>query len=188
MTFANDKQQFLKKPDKSSAGGIDKEILPLTRKINKFHHYYTTSSCSGRIILMKETGKKQESVFLFVSHSKVNFKQLKKALNHTIRYLGMIYLKIEPCIMHVACKDIEHANKLVNLARQAGWKKSGIISTKKDKVMCELVSTEILAAPIMNKGEFIIQEDYLKALASECNKKLAQTREKIRKLEKAVKP
>jgi tRNA wybutosine-synthesizing protein 3 len=179
MTFINEKAQFLNKPDKSHAGEIDEDILPLINKINKSPDYYTTSSCSGRIILMPETGKKQENIFSAIFHSKVDIEHLKKCLPKKPVSI-LIYIKLEPCIMHVACKDIEHANRLVNIARHAGWKKSGIISTKKDKIMCELVSTEILACPLAK-----ISEDYLKLLVSECNKKLVQTRQKIRKLEKA---
>ena len=187
MSFEHDKSQFLKKPDKSFAREIDEDILPLVNKINKSPYYYTTSSCAGRIILMPETGKKQEKIFSAIFHAKVDIDYLKKCLpRKPITFL--IYIKHEPCIMHVACKDIEHANKLVNLARQSGWKKSGIISIKPEKVMCELVSTEILAAPIADKGKIIVSEDYLKTLVSEANKKLVHTREKIRKLEKAFKP
>ena len=187
MSFENEKHQSLNKPDKSHAGEIDENILSLVKKINTKPDYYTTSSCSGRIVLMPETGKKQENIFSAIFHCKVDLEYMKKCLPK--KPIGiLIYIKLEPCIMHVACKDIEHANKLVNLARHAGWKKSGIISTKKDKIMCELVSTENLAAPIMDKGEFIVSEDYLKTLISEANKKLIQTREKIRKLEKALKP
>ena len=60
MTFERQKEQFLKKPDKSLARSMDKAILPLIKLVNSQQCYYTTSSCSGRIILMKETGKKQK--------------------------------------------------------------------------------------------------------------------------------
>jgi tRNA wybutosine-synthesizing protein 3 len=182
--FWHEKNQFFSKPDKSSAGGIDKDILQLVRKINSKPDYYTTSSCSGRIILMKETGKKQESVFLFISHSKVSLAQLKAALAKAIKsYKKMIYLKIEPCIMHIACKDFDSAIKLTNLARNSGWKKAGIISKRN---IIEAVSTENLAAPVADKGKIIIENNYLQILLKECNIKLSQTRQKIRRLYKAL--
>jgi len=185
MSFINAKKQFLRKPDKSLAGGIDKAISSLVNKINKSPDYFTTSSCAGRIILMPEIGKKQENIFLFVSHDPINIKKIISSLKPV---KTIVYLKHEPCIMHVACRNLEKALQIVNKARQSGWKKSGIISIKPDKVICELVSTEILACPIADKGKSIVSEDYLKILAEECNKKLAQTRQKIRKLEKAFKP
>ena len=189
MSFAHEKLQFLKKPDKSGIKGIDREIMPLVNLINSKEEYFTTSSCSGRIILMPETGKKQENVFLFVSHKAVSVKDIKDILESSEKSLtspSPVYIKHEPCILHVACKSLDSAIKLVSKARQSGWKKSGIIGIKPDKVMCELVSTEILAAPIADKGKVIIDNNYLKIAAKECNKKLAQTRNKIKQLEKEL--
>jgi len=184
MNFTHEKQQFLKKPDKSSIHGIDKDILALVKKINSKSEYYTTSSCSGRIILMKETGKKQEKVFLFKSHSKIKLEQLKNALNSALKsYKGMVYLKLEPCIMHIACKDFASAIKLTNIARNSGWKKSGIISRKN---IVEMLSTEYLACPVADKGKIIVDNNYLKILLDESNKKLNQTKQKIKQLEKSI--
>jgi tRNA wybutosine-synthesizing protein 3 len=184
MDFTHQKEQFLKKPDKSMAQGIDRAILPLCKKINKNQDFYTTSSCAGRIILIKETGKKQEDAFIKVWHDKISFKELINELKNT-DYKEMIYFRHEPCIMHVSCKTIKDAEKLMQLARYKGWKKSGIISLGKNII--ELVSTEILATPIMDKGKIIVSEDYLKILVSEANKKLKQTREKIKNLENSLK-
>jgi len=183
MNFLQQKKQFLSKPDKSGIGGIDEDIRKLVDLINRNPNFYTTSSCAGRIILMRETGKKQESVFVFVTHKKARADEIRYALLHDKRATNMIYLKEEPCILHAACRTIEDASRLVNLARQSGWKKSGIISTKKGKVMVEMVSTEILAAPVSENGKLLIEDPYLKVLVRESNKKLAQTREKIKNLE-----
>ena len=182
MTFSEQKKNFLSKPDKSGIGGIDEDIRKLVNLINKSSCYYTTSSCAGRIVLMKEIGKKQENAFIFVTHRKVSFDQIKTAFNHS-KTIEMIYLKEEPCILHVACRTPANSEKLVNVARQCGWKKSGIISLKKDKVMAELVSTERVETPIANKGRFLISDDYLEVLVKECNQKLSLTRQKIKKLE-----
>jgi len=188
MKFLQQKEQFLSKPDKSGIGGIDKAIRNLVDMINTNSGYYTTSSCAGRIILMVETGKKQESVFVFETHEKADVDEIKTALQHDkrARKAEMIYLKEEPCILHVACKTAKDADRLVNIARQSGWKKSGIISLKEGKVMVEMLSTERLEAPIMKKGKMTIHDDYLKILIDESNKKLKQTRQKIKNLEKAI--
>lgn len=181
MSFEHEKQQFLKKPDKSMAQGIDKAILSLCRKINKNPNYYTTSSCSGRIILIKETGKKQENAFLKVWHDKISLNDLMNELKKA-SYKKMVYFRIEPCIMHVSCRALNDANLLVQHARHCGWKKAGIISLKKN--ISEMLSTETLAAPIMDKGKILADKQYLGCLVSEANKKLMLTREKIKNLEK----
>jgi len=182
MNFLNEKRQFLRKPDKSSVHEIDKAILPLVKLINSKENYCTTSSCAGRIILIKDTGKKQENAFVFRSHKPVSLNEIKKALND-VNCKETIYLKHEPCIMHIACRGLEDAYSLVAIARNAGWKKSGIISRRN---VVEMVSTENLAAPAACNGKILVSDAYLKFIVNECNKKLAGTRIKIKKILKAL--
>lgn len=182
--FNNEKLIFLSKKDKSWKKGIDKQILHLIKKINSKKDYYTTSSCAGRIILLKEKDKKQEGAFLFSSHEKISLKALKKELQKAKKYNGLVYFQQEPCIMHVACSSIESAKELVKKARSAGWKKSGIILGR--KITCELVSTEHIALPVAKQGKILLDDRYLKLLVNEANKKLSRTRGKIRKFYKLV--
>ena len=78
--FLQRKKDVLSKIDKSSIGKWDEKIISLCEKINSKENYYTTSSCSGRILLMVDQSKKGEDLFLFVSHDKVSFKELKEKL------------------------------------------------------------------------------------------------------------
>jgi len=183
MNFEHNKNQFLSKRDRSFIGKTDKAIIPLVNLINSKKNYYTTSSCAGRITLLRETGEKQEKIFNFVTHNKTDLEEIKKVMSQ-IGTKEMIYFKHEPCILHVACKTFEDALAIVTKARDSGWKKSGIISRK---YIIELVSTEILATPIMNKGKILIEDEYLKLLITEANSKLVRTRKKIASLEKSSK-
>ena len=79
-TFLLQKEKQLAKADLSSIGGWDKKIAGLCNKINKSKDYYTTSSCAGRIVLLKYSDVKQEDAFLFRTHDKTDFKELKTAL------------------------------------------------------------------------------------------------------------
>jgi len=181
--FLNEKKQFLAKPDKSLARGIDKAILHLVETINSLENYYTTSSCAGRIVLIKEKGKKQKAAFLFRSHEHAKFEEIKKNLNEAVKKTKeIVYFKHEPAILHVACSTMVKAQELVNAARSCGWKKSGIIASQ-NKIITELVSVEILSTPIAVDGKIIINGDYLRILVSETNKKLKITRKKIKNLE-----
>lgn len=182
--FQNEKLLFLKKKDKSSKKSVDKAILTLIRKINSKKDYYTTSSCAGRIVLLKEKDKKQKNAFLFVIHERIQFRELKKTLSVVVRYHSLIYFQQEPCILHVACSSLEVAKQLVNKARSVGLKKSGIILGR--KIICELVSTEHVALPIAQRGKILLSDSYLRLLVKEANRKLARTREKIKKLEKLI--
>ena len=67
--FEKRKQDVLLKKDKSYRRKFDKKIKKLCGKINQMEDYYTTSSCSGRIVLIKDSDKKESGLFLFVGHS-----------------------------------------------------------------------------------------------------------------------
>jgi tRNA wybutosine-synthesizing protein 3 len=170
--------------DGSSIGEWDKKISRLCNKINKKNNYYTTSSCAGRIVLIKSCKEKKPGLFLFRSHKKVNYKELKKELEIAkLKEKELIYFKQEPCVLAVACKNLEDAQDLINKAKLAGWKNSGIMSFSK-RFVCEMRSTEKIELPLINKGKILVNEDYLKILLKESNKKLERTWKKIQNLEK----
>jgi len=178
MSFENQKKTFLSKLDKSKKGGIDRDILPLINKINKSKNYYTTSSCSGRVVLLSQKlNQKKGAKWLFISHKKVSFKEIKKALEKLPK--TDIWLRFEPFILHVAPKDLESAQELVNKARDIGFKRTGIQSTR--KIVIEIASTEIISTIIAEKGNLLVDNNYLKILIREANKKLEKNREKIKR-------
>lgn len=181
MNFQESKKKQLARKDKSGKGSWDNGINSLCKKINEKKEHYTTSSCSGRIVLVKGLDEKAENVFLFKSHEKISFSQLRKELEKVgKRYKGLIYFKQEPCILHVACVDLNSGLKLLEKARIAGWKKSGLISKGK-RIILELMSTEKLEMPIMDKGKLLVDNNYLKLIVREANKKLNRVRGKIKK-------
>ena len=184
MTFEFQKKKQLAKLDKSSIQQWDKKIVSLCNKLNKSKNYYTTSSCAGRIILIKSSETKEPNLFVFRTHEKTDFRELKSALAKA-KKKGNIVFQQEPCILHVACKSLEAAQSLVDKAKFAGWKRSGIMATRK-RFMCELMSTEHLELPIIKDKKILVDDDFLKILVEEANKKLERTWEKIRKLESLI--
>lgn len=51
-TFSQRKKQRLNKLDLSKKGSVDEDIEHVVSLLNSFEEYFTTSSCSGRIILI----------------------------------------------------------------------------------------------------------------------------------------
>lgn len=166
--------------DKSKQGFIDEDIKNLINLINKNPNYKTTSSCSGRIVLLKipKIGKKYKAKWLYKTHKKANPKEIIKILKKE-KHLHFLQ---EPAILHINCKNLESANKLLLLAHQSGFKNSGIISLKKNTL--GLRSTEKIEAPLDIEK---INTPYIKFLVEEANKKLKRTKEKINKLENNLK-
>ncbi len=175
--FLKRKKDILSKQDKSSKQGYDEKIKDLCEKINQKQNYYTTSSCSGRVVVVKDISK-SPGVFLFASHDLIDFENLKKELEG-IKDNGIF--KQEPCILHVACREFKDAEKLLKKAQLGGWKRSGIISSK-DKFICELLSTEKLEFPIADKGKLLVDDDFLKVVVEKSNENLEKSWEKIGRL------
>ncbi len=184
-TFNQQKKDILSKTDKSSKGNWDKKISKLCKKINSLENYYTTSSCSGRVVLMVDKEKKERGLFVRVYHDLISWNSIKKDLNDIIEDKKLrnklIKFKLDPCILHVACRDIDNAKKLCDYARKAGWKRSGIIgfSGKNARVMVELNSTEKFEFPIIRDGKVLVDDIFLKIIVKESNKKLKKGWKKI---------
>ncbi len=179
--FQKRKKDILSKSDKSSIGRLDEKIKKLCDKINSLENYYTTSSCSGRIILMIDAEKKGKDLFVFVSHDKISFEELKRELNLALKKNKNIKFKFEPCILHIACKTLEDAEKFLEKGKLAGWKKSGIIGMK-NGITLELNSTEKLEFPIIQDKKILADDNFLKIVVDEANKKLEKSWMKIEKL------
>jgi len=184
-SFNQRKRDVLAKLDKSSIGKWDEKIISLCEKINSKENYYTTSSCSGRILLMIDQSKKGEDLFLFVSHDKVSFKELKEKLIEAIKKNKNVKFKMEPCILHIACETLEDAEKLFEIGKDAGWKRLGIIGTRKGFTF-ELNSTEKLEFPIIQNKKILVDDEFLKIVLKDANEKLELGWGKIEKLEKGI--
>lgn len=133
---------------------------------------------------LPKSNKKNEVKYLFCSHNKIK----NNELNDLIRIIKSkmpkedVWLKVQPVILHVSCKNIDCAKKLLNIARAIGFRRSGIISIGKSKIIVELVSTEKIEAIVCKNGKLLIDEDYFKILIKEGNNKLEKTWKKIDKL------
>ena len=188
FNFDNSKKLALVKKDKSNKKAIDKKIKSLCEKINSNKNYFTTSSCSGRIVLIIDEEKKKPDLFLFRTHNKINFINLKKEIdkckNKNLNRImnKTVYFKQEPCILVVSCRDKENQWKLFSKAKNNGWKKSGILSLDK-KLLAELMSTENISFPVINKGKLLVGDDFLKIVVKKANNNLKRGWEKIKRLE-----
>jgi len=182
--FDKQKKSILSKLDKSKKGSVDKDIISLVKIINSNPNYYTTSSCSGRILLIEvpEIRKKQEIKWHYLTHNKTSFSKVKQEINKILKkdIKNTVWFREESLIIHICCRTIEDASKLIEIAKHIGFKRSGI-NTLGKKIMLELVSTENMDAPVI-KDKLLVDDNYLKILVKEANKKLKITKEKIKKL------
>lgn len=184
-SFLRRKKSIFSKIDKSSIGKWDKKIVFLCKKINCLDDYYTTSSCSGRVLLMINQEKKSHNLFLAVSHELISFNWLKNNLNQIIKNKKLnkllIKFKCEPPILHVICRNLESASLLLEKAKSSGMKHSGIHYLGKNPIL-EINGDDRLEFPIIDQHKILIDDNFLKLIVKESNKKLKKSWKMIKKL------
>lgn len=201
--FEKEKKDFLTKKDKSRKGSIDIKIKKLVDKINSLKDFYTTSSCAGRILLLAipKSNKKNKVQYLFCSHKKIQYTRKSKIfsvleisdfhdnnIKKIIKKLPKddVWFRVDGAILHVASSNIDSAKKFLNTARDIGFRRSGIISIGKNKIIMELISTEKIDTIVSKNGKLLINEEYFKVLVKEGDIKLEKTWRKIDKLYKVL--
>ena len=111
MTTVFDKQKLssLEGVDLSRKGSIDEPILDLTKLINSHSDLFTLSSCSGRIVILRESSESEESGvrkagcdWLMVSHDVLDPDQALLSLaDRDAAVPGCVVIKFEPLVLHV---------------------------------------------------------------------------------------
>jgi len=186
--FIQRKKTVLSKIDKSSKRSWDKKMLPLCEKINSLGNYYTTSSCSGRILLMVYQEKKQNDLFCNVYHNSISLAVLEKDLEEVCKKFKnkSIKFKLDPPILHIACRSMKDAKILYEKAKIAGWKKIGLVSWEK-RIVLEIICTGKLEFPLIECGKILVDENFLRLIIQQSNFKMKNSWEKIKRLEKLIK-
>ena len=114
------------------------------------------------------------------SHKPVSVNQVKLSLRN-LTGSGELWFKQEPLIIHTAARNLERAQQLLDLAKLSGFKKSGIIASKR-RFVVEIEGTDILSTIIGKEGKVFVDDNYLKILVETANKKLLRNLNKKDKL------
>ncbi|HIJ13803.1 TPA: hypothetical protein HA371_03600 [Candidatus Woesearchaeota archaeon] len=89
-------------------------------------------------------------------------------------------------ILHVACRTIDDANIMLKIARDIGFRRSGIIADS-NIIIVEICSTEKMDVPISDKGKLLVDENYIRFIVKIANEKFSKGRNKLNKFEEEVK-
>lgn len=179
--FARWKNQSALKLDQSRKGGVDADIVPLVCLLNGLQQFFTTSSCSGRIILIDGSSErsevqKQNCQWLFVSHQKCTAEEVISALG---RSSGDAVLKFEPFVLHVQCRRLEDAQLMHSVAVNSGFRNSGLTVGKTGKIISAVRSTHGLEVPLSQRGSLLVSHDYIDFLCQICNQKMEENLRRI---------
>jgi len=178
------RKAFMKrlKRDKET-GYFDKELESIVDLLNSFDDMFTTSSCAGRLVIFsseKPWDKKTVKIHL-KSHEPISVSNVRKIIDEVID--ENLWFVMQPPIIHVSCSNVERAQELLKIARNVGFKHSGIISFSHNGIHVELQGNEHLEFPLKVHGKTIVRKRYLGKLVKWANNLLLRSKKKIFKLE-----
>ncbi|MFP3484657.1 MAG: hypothetical protein RXO23_01635, partial [Vulcanisaeta sp.] len=85
---------------------------------------------------------------------------------------GDVWLLVRAPIMHFVARNMDGALTILRIAREAGFKHSGIYSITHDGVVVEIQGEDRFEVPIMINGELIVSLDGLRKLVDVANETL----------------
>ena len=191
--FDRQKESALAAVDLSRKGSIDLPIVKLTEVINNHRDTFTLSSCSGRVVLLREAPigqsvRKAGCDWLTVSHEELRPDVVLDSLSsREVGRPGTIVLKFEPFVLHVQCRDTETARRMCACAVEAGFRNSGITIGRAGKLVTAVRSTHGLEVPLTDEaGSELVTREYITFIVEKANSKLRENFKRIEKFEDLV--
>lgn len=165
-------------------GRADKPAISLCTYIAGTKNFFTSSSCSGRIVLLEVNAKetKKEAAFHAKWHRKVKLQEIWKALLTNSK--NELWFKMEPFILHIGTNNEENAQKLLRLTKDCGIKRGGIQVLQNGKIIFELTGTQHISCPAKKGKKVLLEKKYAKILVEKANKKFAKNHALLKKFEK----
>ena len=168
-------------------------IVKLTEVINNHRDTFTLSSCSGRVVLLREAPigqsvRKAGCDWLTVSHEELRPDVVLDSLKiREVGRPGTIVLKFEPFVLHVQCRDTETARRMCACAVEAGFRNSGITMGRAGKLVTAVRSTHGLEVPLTDEaGAELVTREYITFIVEKANSKLRENFKRIAKFEDLV--
>ncbi|XP_058033366.1 tRNA wybutosine-synthesizing protein 3 homolog isoform X2 [Ahaetulla prasina] len=163
--FKRWKEQRLSRADASRKGSVDEPIEEIVRLLNGRETFCTTSSCSGRVVVLEQPPaaapaagtagfeiQKQSCTWLMVTHQLCSTKDVLTALQ---KAAADAIFKFEPFVLHVQCQDLEDAQLLA------------------------VRSTHCLEVPLTQKGRLMVSEEYVDFVVQVANRKMEENWKRI---------
>jgi len=161
----------------------DRQIIPLCKFVSKTKHYFTSSSCAGRIILLQlpKDENKLGAFFHRKWHRKVREKELWQGIKADTR--GELWFKLDPFILHIGADSLENAKKVLSHIKKAGIRRGGIMVAKPGKFLIEMQGSQGISFPVKKGKTVLVEEYYLKYVLERANQKLEKNYELLKRLE-----
>jgi len=147
--FEARKRAFVERLEREALQGrVDEDILPLLRLLNTHPRIYTTSSCSGRIMVAEAVRPSFSKGRGFRPVAKWHHPVPPDLVREVVSNVEYAWLMVRGAILHVAAADAKTAYKIVEIGRETGHKHSGIIAMNRAGIFVEILGEERLDIPI----------------------------------------
>ena len=134
---------------------VDGDILPLLRLLNTHPDVYTTSSCSGRIMVAEAVRPSYSKGRGFRPVAKWHHPVPAELVAEAAAEVDNAWLMVRGAILHLAAADAKTAYRLVEIGRETGHKHSGIIAMNRGGIFVEILGEERLDIPLKRGGVLI---------------------------------
>jgi tRNA wybutosine-synthesizing protein 3 len=164
-------------------GYLDEDLLPLLILINMNRDLYSLSSCSGRIVVSDSTfpWSREETSIVFKKHSTVEASEILNILSKPA--VRRYWINVTGPIIHVSASSLASALEFLSIAREAGYKHSGILSINRDKgVIMELTTGIFISMLAKDDNHMLYCEDALEKIIQVANTTLLRGKSMIERL------
>jgi tRNA wybutosine-synthesizing protein 3 len=134
---------------------VDGDILPLLRLLNAHPDIYTTSSCSGRIMVAETVRPSYSKGRGFRPVAKWHHPVPAELVAEAVAEVDNAWLMVRGAILHIATANARTAYRLVEIGRETGHKHSGIIAINRGGIFVEILGEERLDIPLKRGGVLI---------------------------------
>ena len=165
-------------------GKADQQIISLGNFFVSAKDFFTSSSCSGMIVLMNldEDETKREAALHRKWHRAVEFDEVFSALEE--QTADDIWFKHEPLILHIGARDLKAAKKVLSVMKKVGIRRGGIIVAKEQKFIVELTGSSYMSFPVKTGDRILVSEEHLRFIIKRANKKLERNYKMLKEFEK----
>ncbi|MEM0000001.1 MAG: hypothetical protein QXH02_00510 [Desulfurococcaceae archaeon] len=164
-------------------GYLDRDLLPLLVLVNTDSELYTTSSCSGRIVVMDSDypWSRDETGIVFKAHIPVKPEEL--VFVYRFEPHKRIWINVTGPIVHIYSSTMKKATQILEVARKSGFKHSGIMHLSKARgVFLELVTGIFVSQLVRTRDRVFIKYEDLEAFIKLLNAALLEGKKRLQRL------
>jgi len=166
-------------------GYMDKDIIDLIKKFFRLPYAYTKSSCSGRIVLVDAKFPwARDGTIIFKAHRPIEVQEIQRAMEKST--MNNLWANSMGPIIHVFTKDLDSAFRILRIAREAGFKHSGILTKNEEGWLIELTTGVRANVLLKVRDTVIIDMKELPSITRVLNEVLLEGKKRLRILESVL--